>query len=804
MWWLGVFLLLLQAIGFAQGTASNSTQPTLTLAQQAKAIKEAGLDPEACFRVRDLRIRRPGLSIYLNEGLLIFTKPVAGRRFGAVFSGEIEGGDAEVLVVPPTTIERRALSAITESPTFNEHFRSAALMFGDDTAEQLIAEIKEKSVPGLRDDDGPSLASRYSEGIKQLANAFAVRLTEEALMQQSNLPGVGWLLLSFANAQRGTVDIVLDPLWDESLLLGAPEALESGNDRRKFLAWTQFRPKGMPNADPFAGLHTTNVEIDASLAENLELSSKVAIEVQAGDRATRVLPFFMSRRMRITSVTSNGVPLEFLQREDPAVELRRDESDTFLVLLPQALPAKQKVTIEFKTQGKVVEEAAQKVYFVGARSSWYPHIAIDMAPHRIKMRYPAKLQLVLPGDEIHHAEDALWKTTERQISQSVRLVGFNLGEFSVASEKRPPITVHLFSDLKLQDNYQTQVRTMPSTSLPVRRGVAGAGPGMVMQTEMIPAIPRRVQLLREISDGLRFLETILGPPPLPVVSVAPIPGNFGQGFPGVIYLPTASWLPIRTMIGADRSPEVISELLTVHEAGHQWFGNQTYTVERRDDWLMEALASYAALLFVEKKQGKATVDQLLQEFRDRLLLRGEDGKPIEQTGPLNWGTRLQMTKNSLAWQRITYDKGTWVIHMLRQRMGKEKFLQMLRVMQTEFARKPMSTDQFRQLAAKFLSANDPDKQLELLFEQFVGATGIPKLSLTTKTGLGTRQVKVELTQSGVSNEFAMHVPLEMKLSDGKLITKWILSGPEPIEIIFEAPAAIRSVQLDPHHWVLRQ
>ena len=68
-----------------------------TGAEVARAIHESRLDPDECYRVRDLNFSKEDLRFYLTEGYLIFTKPVHGRRISAIFSADVEGGDAEVL-----------------------------------------------------------------------------------------------------------------------------------------------------------------------------------------------------------------------------------------------------------------------------------------------------------------------------------------------------------------------------------------------------------------------------------------------------------------------------------------------------------------------------------------------------------------------------------------------------------------------------------------------------------------------------------------------------------------------------------
>ena len=46
----------------------------------------------------------------------------------------------------------------------------------------------------------------------------------------------------------------------------------------------------------------------------------------------------------------------------------------------------------------------------------------------------------------------------------------------------------------------------------------------------------------DVSAAFRYYSGLFGPPPLKTLTVSPIPGTFGQGFPGLLYLSTT--LPI--------------------------------------------------------------------------------------------------------------------------------------------------------------------------------------------------------------------------------------------------------------------
>src|SRR5271163_4654376 len=89
-----------------------------------RAIREAGLDAAECYRVRDISFARDEAQVFLTDGYLIFGKAVGGRRTTAVFSADTEGGDGELLLLPPNHAERSALGKHTGTPNLDEHFSS--------------------------------------------------------------------------------------------------------------------------------------------------------------------------------------------------------------------------------------------------------------------------------------------------------------------------------------------------------------------------------------------------------------------------------------------------------------------------------------------------------------------------------------------------------------------------------------------------------------------------------------------------------------------------------------------------------
>src|SRR5262249_566553 len=84
------------------------------------------------------------------------------------------------------------------------------------------------------------------------------------------------------------------------------------------------------------------------------------------------------------------------------------------------------------------------------------------------------------------------------------------------------------------------------------------------------------QLGKEIDSSVRFYETLSGPFPFRTLSVSQIPGTAAQAWPGLLYLPTFSYLPADAQHRAGLSTSVqehFSDLAPFHEVAHQWWGN---------------------------------------------------------------------------------------------------------------------------------------------------------------------------------------------------------------------------------------
>jgi len=157
---------------------------------------------------------------------------------------------------------------------------------------------------------------------------------------------------------------------------------------------------------------------------------------------------------------------------------------------------------------------------------------------------------------------------------------------------------------------------------------------------------------------------------------------------------------------------------------HQWWGNLVGWWSYRDQWLSEAMANYAALLFYADQEGNGDgpLAALSAGWKESLVQTTADGRTFESLGPVVLGARLNSSVASNGYSAVVYRKGAVVLAMLARAMGEERFLEMLRALLDAAAHRVVSTEDFLS-ALEHMSATD----LEPFARQFIYGTGIPRI-----------------------------------------------------------------------------
>src|SRR5271157_1230696 len=358
----------------------------------------------------------------------------------------------------------------------------------------------------------------------------------------------------------------------------------------------------------------------------------------------------------------------------------RGGNNLFLVVPPEPLREGVEYEFEFHHSGKVIHDAGDRVLYVTARGAWYPMYGGQFASYDLLFRYPRDLDLVTPGEVVEDRTEGDWRTTRRRTPNAIRVAAFNLGNYDHARLERAGYTVDVCANRTLERALQPRTQTLLTTPpAALQRRIR---PDLADQPIAVEPTPQqRLQVLAsEVASALEYMASRFGPPALSHLTVSPIPGTFGQGFPGLIYLSTLSYLKSLPTSRGLATPQVelfFQDVLQAHEVAHQWWGNRVTVATYRDSWLMEALANYSALLYLEKRRGGHSVELMLNSYRAALLAKSDSGQIVDSTGPIVLGPRLESSQEPRAWRNIVYGKGSWILQMLRRRMGDERFFSML-------------------------------------------------------------------------------------------------------------------------------
>jgi hypothetical protein len=760
-----------------------------------QAIREAGLDATECYRVRDISFARDEAQVFLTDGYLIFGKAVGGRRTTAVFSADAEGGDAELLLLPPNRAERSALGRHTGTPNLDEHFSSAIFLFADGTDTEIMEQIRTNPYIKKAPEMGAMMTDKWTPVVRNVQTSFGLRLAMDLL--SPTVPRKGFFGAAFGGKHLGAFDLVYDTRAREPIIAG--QSAGTGFD-----VWTSFVPRSSRGRNFMPEFTLSDYRIDSTIESDLKMRSVTRVKLKPVLDQEGALPFEISKQMQITSASIDGEPAELLTNNAPRSSIENRYGNNLFVLVPaKPLIAGRTYEVELRDEGKVITDAGDHVYFVGSRGSWFPSRDLQFARFDLTFRYPKELDLVASGDLLDEHVEGDVKVSHRATQSLIRLVGFNLGVYDRATVKRPGLTIEICANRNMERALQARQiadANWLASSVTGRRPNrdSGALPPTSIPT---PGPGERLQgLAADLGDVMDFYAARFGPSPLRTLEVSPVPGRFGQGFPGLIYLSTFTYVQPANL---DQKQNLFfADLLDAHEAAHQWWGNVVTSAGYHDDWLMESLANYSALLYLEKKKGMKAVDSILQDYRADLLIKTplrpdqnpeEAGGTVESSGPVVQGMRVDGN-----WGTIIYGKGSWIIHMLRRKMGDDAFFKMLVAMRKQFEDKTISTDEFRILCASFLPPHSPDPKLEVFFDQWVYGTGIPELKLDYKiTGKAPLwRVSGTVAQKGVGRDFISDVPVEIQLGRLKPLTLTVRVSDEPATFSVTAKAQPTKVSID--------
>lgn len=653
---------------------------------QVDGLVHLSLDPTG-FRADGLVIRLEDFELRMERGALFASPPQLGPT-ALVFVGE-----GQVKVSPRPPAEREQLRQFCGQPQLVERVTAAFVRLHPADLHKILVP------PRLAPD--PEAARRFPA-----AERFYREQAEKAFVLDTALPRSPWWLLpslgdavlTFQTARRGTLTFGVAGSDPEDLTLF---------DRRKRLQICMY---------PSGGRSTRYSEDDARsvdvVAHDLRARFDPDTFAVSGEDTLRLrllsptstVRLRLHDSFRVISVTSpqGGSHLFFRVRDQASLVVSlgpfagtvgevsltvryagiHDPAPIDQELLqvqppPPLAPSDEEVFIE-------------RVPVYTNRTAWYPRgDNDDHAKARLRFEAPAGSLVVSGGELVRQGTEGGRSFTEYRQDEPGKYITAAVGRFSdIGLRQEGPLAVRGFALPRTRDEAQA----------------------LMLSAEKV----------------LAFLSERFGPCPYSFLNLAVFEGRTpgGHSPPGMIILQLRPPLLVgRAQLRDDPASFAdIPGFFLAHELTHQWWGQGVSPQNYRERWMAEAWAQYAAALWVQKSRGEGAFRSILDRF-------AEWSWRHTAAGPINLGHRLGHLKGDpQIYRAIVYDKGAYVLHMLRAIVGDEAFSKASRDFLVKHRFGKAGTDDLRE-ALEAASGKD----LSPYFESWIYGTTLPVLRYTTRT-----------------------------------------------------------------------
>ena len=182
---------------------------------------------------------------------------------------------------------------------------------------------------------------------------------------------------------------------------------------------------------------------------------------------------------------------------------------------------------------------------------------------------------------------------------------------------------------------------------------------------------------------------------------------------------TCTTLPDDTLLDKRASIDNTSTRNVIaHELAHQWFGDLITCKDWAHIWLNEGMATYCEALYIEELEKKDEFQHYMRTIANYYIRKSctDYKRPIV--------TNIYKYPDEL-FDSHSYQKGAWVLHMIRNSIGDELFRKLLKKCLVDYKEKNIDTDEFCKALEEI-----SEKDFKLFFKQWVYSPGHPELDIS--------------------------------------------------------------------------
>jgi len=237
------------------------------------------------------------------------------------------------------------------------------------------------------------------------------------------------------------------------------------------------------------------------------------------------------------------------------------------------------------------------------------------------------------------------------------------------------------------------------------------------------------------------------------------------------------------------SEEPYSDELVAHEIAHQWFGNAVTAADWDHLWLSEGFATYFEALFYENLKGSETLKWTMDRYAKKVI-----GHETALSAPVVDPNQKDPARKL---NPISYEKGAWILHMLRGRLGDEAFFEGIRRYYSLYSGRTASSEDFEKVLES-VSGTD----LAGFFRQWLHQPGWPEYRIEWGWNEPRKELEITIRQTQAGGLFDM--PLQVAFSMGGRMESRTLRVDKTAET-FRIPLPGRPTVLtaDPDGWILK-
>lgn len=657
------------------------------------------------------------------KGQMQLLKPVNGRVIGAVFTGE-----GKFSFAPPTDVERKQLARFKKVEKLDEPFNSVVMYFADGTAEELQKTLFFKTGTPVE-----KAADVVKESLKYMSDAeysyFDSEFTRAFSQNDKNE-------LFYAHIEQKGEDPMMfeiDPYEVEEvqLFVKSMNSVRKSRELVNEFYWQKDYVNGVASADESKDDFAINhYDMDVAIGEDMNMRASAKMDITVLKDDLKMLTFDLFYKLKADSI---------VLKDGTRADFYNSKVGQIWVQLPAAFKKGENSQVTIYYGGEAVKREYDWIV-LQTSIEWYPtHNGTAKSTFDFTFHTPANYQFISVGEKISDETSGNVYTSRWKVATPQRNMSFNMGffkEYEHKDERVPPITV-----------------------LMTKTGHSGFSVGNGGDNEVA----------QDVANSIAFYEYVFGKSPIKKFTASEIPLPHGEAFPGFLHLASSTFESDATEING------FEELFRAHEVAHQWWpmaaGFKTY----HDVWMSEGFSEFSGLWYMQTVlKDNDKFFNMLEKYKEHLLNR-------PNAAPLWLGGRTNSRFVENGYNTIVYEKGAWVLQMLRnllldtKTMKEDKFTKLMQDYYATYNGKLASTEDFKKIVEKNTGQN-----MDWFFKQWVYGTEIPKYTFAYKSEQqpdGKYKVRCRIKTEGVSDDFQMFVPVTVDFGqDRKAVLRIPVKG----------------------------